>query len=335
MPTWPARTLYFALSAVTLACLCLGLGPLYARKTLILAHNLDTNHPVHRGMLDFAELVKEGSQGRIDIRLYANGQLGSEREVLEQLQIGAVALTKVSSISLESFEPLYSAINAPFIFSDESHAYQVLDGQVGEDLLRSTVDKRFRGLTFYAGGARSFYANKPVLKPEDLKGMKMRVLGSRTAMRMTGLLGGSAVPMPFGEVYTGLQQGVIDGAESSVTALTMSRHGEVAKHLSLDEHMIAPDVLLISTTVWDSLSSEDQAILKSAAERSKRNQRKYWQEAVTEHLKKATEEMGVTVHHPNKKPFADLVKPLHKELKAKSPELHDLLELIESNGSRV
>ena len=329
MPTWPARTLYFALSAVTLACLCLGLGPLYARKTLILAHNLDTNHPVHRGMLDFAELVKEGSQGRIDIRLYANGQLGSEREVLEQLQIGAVALTKVSSISLESFEPLYSAINAPFIFSDESHAYQVLDGQVGEELLLSTVDKRFRGLTFYAGGARSFYANKPVLKPEDLKGMKMRVLGSRTAMRMTGLLGGSAVPMPFGEVYTGLQQGVIDGAESSVTALTMSRHGEVAKHLSLDEHMIAPDVLLISTTVWDSLSSQDQALLKSAADRSKELQRKYWEEAVEEHLRRATEEMGVTIHHPHKPAFAEKIKPLHQELKEKSPELRRLMERIE------
>ena len=119
-PTWPARTLYFALSALTLAVLYFGLGPLYSRKTLILAHNLDTNHPVHRGMLDFARQVKEESQGRIDIRLYANGQLGSEREVLEQLQIGAVALTKVSSISLESFAPLYSAINAPYIFNDEN-----------------------------------------------------------------------------------------------------------------------------------------------------------------------------------------------------------------------
>ena len=334
MPTWPGRTLYFMLSALTLGALYLGVGPLYSRKTLILAHNLDTNHPVHRGMLDFAKQVKEDSHGRIDIRLYANGQLGSEREVLEQLQIGAVALTKVSSISLESFAPLYSAINAPYVFEDESHAYKVLDSEIGEKLLRSTVDKRFRGLTFYASGARSFYANKPILAPQDLQGMKMRVLGSQTAIKMTGLLGGSAVPMPFAEVYTGLQQGVIDGAESSITALTMSRHGEVAKHLSLDEHMVAPDVLLISTTVWNSLSAQDQAILKSAAERSKELQRSYWRDAATEHLQKATEEMGVTVHHPDKQPFAALVQPLHQELKEKSPELRDLLEQIEETAPR-
>lgn len=330
MKSWPGPALFISVTLLTALAVLLGLGPMFSRTTLILAHNLDTSHPVHRGMKDFADRVDAKSKGRLQIKLYANGQLGSEREVLEQLQIGAVAMTKVSSMSLESFAPLYSAVNAPYIFNDEAHAYRVLDGEVGKRLLASTEAKRFRGLTYYASGARCFYANRPILKPEDLSGLKMRVLGSQTAIKMTKLLGGSPVPMPYGEVYTGLQQSVIDGAESNLTALTMSRHGEVAKHFSLDEHIIAPDVLLISTQVWDALSPDDQKIVKEAAEKSKLLQRGYWQETMEEHARIAQDEMGVTIHHPDKSAFRLLVQPLHEELRAKSPDLKKVIDQIKS-----
>ncbi|MCA9781085.1 MAG: TRAP transporter substrate-binding protein, partial [Candidatus Eremiobacteraeota bacterium] len=257
-----------------------------------------------------------------------NGQLGSEREVLEQLQIGAVAFTKVSSLSLESFAPLYGALNAPFIFADEEHAYRVLDGRVGERLKVCSLDKKFRALTFYSSGARSFYADRPIMKPSDLQGLKIRVMGSQTALRMTELLGGSPAPMPYGEVYTGLQQKVIDGAENNITALTVSRHGEVAKHYSADEHIIAPDVLLVSTEVWERLSSEDRQILEEAAEESKVLQRRYWADAMKEHTRMATEDLGVTIHQPSKEPFLEAVQPLHDELKGKNPEMKATLEDI-------
>lgn len=324
------RAIFALFSLLVLAATWAGLGPLRSRKTLILAHNLDTQHPVHRGMQAFADRVKEESAGRISIQIYPNGQLGSEREVLEQLQIGAVGLTKVSSMSLESFSPLFGIINAPYIFTNEQHAYAVLDGEVGQKLLESALEQRLRGLTYYASGARSFYANKPILKPEDLAGMKVRVMGSQTAIKMMNLLGGSPAPMPYGEIYTGLQQGVIDGAESNITALTMSRHGEVAKHLSLDEHIMAPDVLIISTEVWDGLDRESQEILRRAAEESKQLQRRYWAEAVAEHSKIATEELGVSIHPVEKAPFAALVEPLYEEMKARGPEFRELFEAIQS-----
>ena len=319
---------YIAVTLVTLLAVALGWGPLMSRNTLILAHNLDTRHPVHLGMQAFADSVREKSGGRIQIKLYPNGQLGTEREVLEQLQIGAVAFTKVSSLSLESFAPLYGALNAPFIFADEDHAYRVLDGPVGERLKVCSLDKKFRGLTFYSSGARSFYAARAILDPSDLSGLKIRVMGSQTALRMTELLGGSPAPMPYGEVYTGLQQKVIDGAENNITALTVSRHGEVAKHYSADEHIIAPDVLLVSTEVWDHLSDADRRILEAAAEESKELQRQYWAEALEEHTRIATEELGVTIHQPRKERFLEAVRPLHEELKLKSGEMKTTLEEI-------
>lgn len=327
-----SRFLYLLFSLAVLLGCWLGFGPVRPSKTLILAHNLDTEHPVHKGMQFFAETVREESQGKITIKLYPNGQLGNEREVLEQVQIGAVSFTKVSSLSLESFSPLFGAINAPYIFSSEGHAFAVLDGPVGKKLLESPLDQRLRGLTFYAAGARSFYANKPILEPQDLGGLKMRVMGSQTAIKMMQLLGGSPVPMPYGEIYTALQQSVIDGAESNVTALTMSRHGEVAKHLSLDEHIVAPDVLLVSTAVWDGLDQESQELLRRAAEASKLEQRRLWQEAVGQHTRRAVEEMGVTVHPVEKGPFVQLVRPLHEEMKSRSEDFRWVMETIESTS---
>ena len=328
------KLLYVLITVVTLSAVLWGAGPVVRRQTLILAHNLDVQHPVHAGIVVFAERVKELSQGDIEIRVYPNGQLGSEREVLEQLQLGAVAFTKVSSLSLESFAPLIGVLNAPFLFRDQEHYYEVLDGELGDELLACAKGQKVLGLTYYNGGTRSFYSDRAILKPEDLTGMKLRVMGSQTAIKMTQLLGGSPAPMPYGEIYTALQQGVIDGAENNITALTLSRHGEVAKHYSADEHIMAPDILLVSTDAWKRLSPEHQDILKQAASESKTAQRLLWAKAVAEHRAKAERDLGVEFHQPDRAAFAEKVLPLHVEISRRGPDYQRLIEGIKTRPAK-
>lgn len=300
------------------------------KESIILAHNMDENHPVHKGMVFFSEEVRKNSQGKYEVQIFPNGQFGREREVIELLQMGAVSMTKVSSLSLEAFVPYYSAINLPYLFRNKEHYFAALDGEIGQEIHKLGASKKFRGLTYYDSGSRSFYTHKPINSPKDLKGLKIRVMASATSINMLKLLGGSPTPMSYGEIYTALQQNVIDGAENNITALTLSRHGEVAKHYSLDEHIMAPDVLIISEKVWQSLPSKDQEIFKNAAESSAKHQRKLWA-AMTEEMKKqAQEKLGVSFHYPNKEPFMELVLPLHKKAAAKDAIFKKIIETIKS-----
>jgi tripartite ATP-independent transporter DctP family solute receptor len=320
-----ASILFFVISTVGLI--------LYSstqhKHVLILAHNLPTDHPVHLALDHFAKKVLEDSKGEVWIRIYPNAQLGQERETIELVQLGAVALTKVSSYSLEGFAPTYTVLNLPFVFLDQKHFYQSLDSSIGEEILQSTRPKKFVGLTFFTAGARSFYAAKPIMKPEDLQGLKMRVMSSQTSIQMTKAMGGNPAPLSFGEVYTALQQGVIDGAENNVFALTLNRHGEVSKHYSLDEHSMPPDVLIISDRTWNSLSPEHQSILKAAAQSAKEYQRQLWDEQ--EKLAYAEiAKMGVAVHHPDKKAFVDKVEPIYAEASLRLPVVGELLKQIKA-----
>lgn len=298
--------------------------------SIIFAHNMDENHPVHKGMVYFKENLESKSEGRLKVQLYANGQLGREREVIELLQLGAVAMTKVSSLSLEAFVPHYSAINLPYLFRNRDHFFSALDGDIGQEIHLLGIPKRFRGLSYYDSGSRSFYANKPIMKPEDLKGLKIRVMGSQTAITMMKLLGGSPTPMGFGEIYTGLQQNVIDGAENNIMALTLSRHGEVAKHYSLDEHIMAPDVIIISESVWQSLSQADQKIVKEVAEGSAQHQRKEWLSLQEMKKQEAQNDMNVSFHYPKKEPFMEMVLPLHEKAANKDATFKKIIETIKS-----
>ncbi|MEK7356198.1 MAG: TRAP transporter substrate-binding protein DctP, partial [Bdellovibrionota bacterium] len=161
---------------------------------LLLAHNLAPDHPVHLGMEFFAKRVEESSAGRIRVVIYPNGQLGSEKEVLELVQTGAVSMSKVSSLSLEGFAPLLGVVNLPFLFRDTAHFFRVLDGPVGDEILGAPRAAALQGLTFYDAGERSFYAKKAIEKPDDIKGLKIRVMENATAIRMMQLLGGNPTP---------------------------------------------------------------------------------------------------------------------------------------------
>ncbi len=280
-------------------------------RVLKLGHGLDTSHPVHNGMVYMADLVEEKSNGNLKIDIYPSGQLGQERECLELLQIGSLAMTKVSASVMENFAPSYKVLSLPYIFRSREHNYKVLDGEIGKQLLLEGQQYWLRGLTFYDAGYRSFYTkNTPIQEPADLRGLKLRVQPSNTAMNMVSTLGGSPTPISWGELYTALQQGVVDGAENNPPSFYFSRHYEVCKYYSLNEHTAVPDVLLISTIIWDQLTSEEKEWVQEAALESAEYQRTLWQESekfCLEEVQKA----GVEIIRPDKEPFADMVESMY------------------------
>lgn len=298
-------------------------------KEIKLAHTLDTSHPVHEAMTFMAERLKEKSGGKLTIDIFPNAQLGSERESLELLQIGSLGMTKISAAVMESFSPEFKVLSLPYIFKDKEHYYRVLEGEIGKDLLVEGEKYWLHGLTYYDAGSRSFYTtNKPIEKPEDLRGMKIRVQDSRTAIDMVQAFGGSATPISWGELYTALQQGVVDGAENNPPSFYLSRHYEVSKYYSLNEHTMVPDILMISTKVWESLNEQEQQWLMEAVQESVPVQRRLWAEAEQEALDAVTA-AGVEVTRPDKEPFAKLVEPLYETYKDE-PAVYSLIQRIQA-----
>lgn len=297
------------------------------KKVLKLAHGLDPNHSVHKGMVYMAERLEEKSGGKMGIEIYPSQQLGSERQCVELLQIGSLAMTKVSAAIMEGFAPKYRVLSLPYIFKTRDHSFRVLDGEIGNELLESGSDFWLKGLTFYDAGSRSFYTkDRPIMDPEDLSGLKIRVMKSPTAVNMIRAMGGSPTPISWGELYTALQGGVVDGAENNPPSFYLSHHYEVCKFYSINEHTSVPDVLLISTIIWDQLTQEQQGWMKEAAMESAVAQRQYWAESVTESLK-AVKEAGVEVLYPPKEPFVQTVQSLYKEYES-DPVLKDLITRI-------
>lgn len=298
------------LLALASFCLLVSCGGSSSGKVLTLAHGLDEGHTVHRAMVLMGERLAEYSDGQMQITIYSGGQLGSERETLELLQIGSLAMTKVSASPLEGFVPTLKLFSIPYIFNDRDHHLRVLDSAIGQQLLDSLQVARLKGLGYYDAGSRSFYTNKhPVNTPADLEGLKIRVMKSQTSVRMVAELGGSPTPISLGEIYSALQQGVVDGAENNPPTFHRMRHYEAAGYYSLDEHTFVPDVLLMSKRVWDELSAQEQDWLMRAAQESVAYQRDLWQ-AETEQSLEAVKAAGVTVTYPDKAPFRRAVEPM-------------------------
>ena len=302
-------------------------GKVSSVKKIKLGHGLDQSHPVHKAMVYMAEQVAKKSNGKLEISVYPSQQLGTERECLELLQIGSLGMTKVSSSVLEGFAPIFKVFSLPFIFRDDEHKFKVFEGEVGKELLLSTEKYWLRGLCFYDAGSRSFYTKeKPIITPDDLVGMKIRTQESATSVKLVNALGGSATPISWGELYTALQQGVVDGAENNPPSFYLSRHYEVCKYYSLDEHTAVPDVLLISTEIWNDLTSQEEKWVQEAAFESYLYQKELWKESSAEALK-AVQEAGVEVVYPDKTPFVEKVQGLLDEYKDQ-PEVYDLIQKI-------
>ncbi len=297
-------------------------------RELKLAHVLDPTHPVHLGMVYMAERVYEKSGGRMRVDIYPSGQLGQERDLIELLQIGSLAMTKVSTAPLEAFVPEMKIFGLPYVFRDDEHRWKVLNGEIGKKLLLAGEKFFLRGMCYYDAGSRSFYTkNVPIYSPADLKGLKIRVMNSPTSFAMVQALGGSATPIPWGELYTALQQGVVDGAENNPPSFYLSRHYEVCKYYSLDEHTSIPDIVLMSTVVWQSLSPQEQQWLQEAIDESVEYQKKLWQES-SDHALQEVQKAGVQVVYPDKRPFQQAVQEMHASYKG--TPIYDLIQAIQS-----
>ena len=282
------------------------------KRVLKLAHSLDPKHPVHAAIEYMKKRLEELSDGSMTIDIYPSGVLGSETNCIEQLQNGSLAMTKTSASPMEGFIPEMGVFSLPYVFRDSKHFWKVLDSKIGKDLLLKGESKNLRGLCYYDAGSRNFYTKgKPVRTPDDLKGLKIRVMNSKTAMDMVSALGGAPTPISWGELYTSLQQGVVDGAENNPPSYYTNRHYEVCKYFSMDGHTRIPDILLVSEKIWNSLSEDEQKWLQKAADESSLFQRKLWKEKTEEALTNAKKE-GVEVIYPDQKPFVEKVKPMLK-----------------------
>ncbi|MBL3656227.1 TRAP transporter substrate-binding protein [Fulvivirga sediminis] len=299
----------------TMVCIILtlvmGCGQKSNVKTIKLAHGLDVSHPVHVAMEFMADRVEEKSKGTLKIDIYPSQQLGTERECLELLQIGSLGMTKVSTGVLENFAPGMKVFGLPFLFRDREHYYNVLDSDLGQELLGEGKKYWLKGIAYYDAGSRSFYTiNKPIHTPEDLKGLKIRVQESASSIDMVKALGGSPTPVSWGELYTALQQGIVDGAENNPPSFYLSHHYEVCKYYTIDEHTYLPDVLVMSTVVWDQLSEEERKWLQDGVEESVKYQRTLWQKAEKDAIE-AVKADGVEVIYPDKQLFSSKVEEMY------------------------
>ena len=243
---------------------------------------------------------------------------------------GVISMTKVSAPGLATYNEAYHTFGLPYIFDDTEDFYNVMDSDKMRDFFLSTTDDGFVVLTYYTSGARSFYTkNTPIRTPDDLKGLKIRVQDMKSQTDMLQALGGIPVAMSYGDVYTSLQTGIIDGTENNETALTTGKHGEVCKYYSVDEHAMIPDVLVMSAKVWENISEEDQQIILEAARESTESHKIAWQQAVDEAVEEAENEMGVTfVYDVDKEAFREATAGMVSDYCEQYPGVHNLLNTL-------
>jgi tripartite ATP-independent transporter DctP family solute receptor len=293
---------------------------------LRVGHTLDTKHVVHKSLVHMSDRLTHYSQGTMSLKLYANGQLGSEREMVELLQIGSLAITKVSAAAMEGFVPEMKIYSLPYIFRSREHRWQVLQGAVGQSILAAAGKAKLSGLGYFDAGSRSFYTCKSMVNsPKDVVGKKIRVMSSQTAIKMVQAFGGAATPISWGELYAALQQGVVDGAENNPPSYYLSRHYEICPYYSLNEHTSVPDVIIASKHIFDALSAEQQKWLTLAMNDAVEFQKSLWMKAEKEAIA-AVKAAGVEVIYPDKTPFFNAVVPFHATYK--STEIGQLLKEI-------
>jgi tripartite ATP-independent transporter DctP family solute receptor len=264
------------------------------------------DYPTVQGLIRMGDLLNEWTGGRISIEVYPSKQLGEEKETIEQTQLGVIDITRVSVGPVGEIVPELNVVALPYIFRSEEHCNKVVDGAIGDELLAKVEAHGFIGLGWYASGQRSFYnTKKPIRSLDDLKGMKFRVMQNELFVNMVAALGASATPMAYGEVYTALSTGVIDGAENNFPSYLTSNHYEVAKYYTLDEHLRVPEIILFSKKTWDGLSASDQKLIKKASDESVPYQRDEWTKKVEEALVQLKAAGCEIITEIDKQPFID------------------------------
>lgn len=298
------------LAGVALASL-LGVSAAGAQTLLRSSDTHPDGYPTVEGVKYFGELVKERTDGRYEVEVYHSAQLGEEKDTIEQVRSGVIQLNRVSMAPFNGTvkETIVPAL--PYVFRDEEHMHRVMDGPVGDQIKAAFEPVGLVALAFYDAGSRSFYnSKKPIRTVADLAGMKFRVIQSDIFVDMTAALGANATPMPYGEVYSSIETGVIDGAENNFPSYDTARHVEVAKYYSLDQHTILPEVFVMNKAAFDALTPEDQAIFRQAAMDSIGRQRELWT-AMTENSRKKAEEAGAEINEVEKQGFIDAMTPVY------------------------
>jgi tripartite ATP-independent transporter DctP family solute receptor len=283
------------------------------------------DYPTTKGDYEFARLVKERSNGRIVVEVFHSKQLGEEKAVVEQVQLGAIDFTRVSVSVTSAFVRELDALQLPYLYRDFEHQWKVLNGPIGQEILKKHEASNFIGVGWFEAGSRNFYTKKPVKTVADLKGMKIRVQQAPLMVGLVEGLGAVATPLAYGEVYSALQTGVIDGAENNWPSYLTTSHYEVAKYFITDEHTRVPEIMLASKKVFDKLTKEDQAIIMGAMKDAQPFQIKLWvdYEKVAEKTVKEKGSVVTEVSPQEKQKFMDAMKPLY----AKQPA--NILAVVE------
>ena len=318
------------LTAMLLATAAMAMAANACETTLKSSDTHPDGYPTVEAVKAMSKSLEERTGGRLCIEVYHSAQLGEEKDTIEQTQFGAIDFNRVSLGPFNNIIEETQIPSLPYIFRSVDHMHKVMDGPIGQEILDAFAAHDLIGLGFYDGGSRSFYnKEKPIKSMEDLKGMKFRVMQSDMFVDMVSALGANATPLPYGEVYSSIQTGVIDGAENNWPSYDTSGHFEVAKYYTLDHHLIVPEVLVMSKKSWDKLSPEDQAAVKASAKDSVPVMRELWvaQEKKSEEKVRAAGSEIIT--EIDKQPFIDAMKPVYEKY-VKSDKLKDMVARIQA-----
>lgn len=298
-------------------------------KTIIrIAHVQSQSHPIHIALSSFKDEIEAKLGDKYEVQIFPNELLGTSQKAIELVQTGALDFAVVSAANLETFDSIYQLFSIPYLFEDENHFYTCMNNEkLMNEIFESTRKSGFQTLTWFTAGVRNFYSTKKIESPEDLKGLKIRVQQSPTNVRMMELFGAAATPMSFGEVYTAIQQKVIDGAENNEFALTNNKHGEVAKYYTYNKHQMVPDMLIANVRFLDNLSENEREVFLKAEKNCNKTEIEEWNRQITKTKQTATD-MGVIFLETDSEAFRKKVLPLHEEMLEKNPTLKKYYDQI-------
>ena len=321
------------LCAFSLSCAMLsGCSGTDGKRIVRIGHNQSTNHPTHIALTAFKDYINEQLGDHYVVEVYPSELLGSQTDMVQLTQTGAIDYCIASNAILETLSKNYEIFNLPYLFaSADADHHSMDDPSITDPIFGSTKKAGFTAVTWLDAGTRNFYTvNRPIESPADLKGLKIRVQQSPTNIEMMRLLGGSATPMGFGDVYTALQSNIIDGAENNEMALTDNGHGDVCKYYSYDMHQMVPDILIGNNAFIEGLSPEERAIFEEGYQLVNRVQREEWVKAVEAAKDRAQNEQKVEFLYPDQAPFVEACTPLHQSVLSGNPTLQPIYDGIQS-----
>lgn len=307
------------------------------KKIIRVAHNQSSDHPTHIGMEAFEEYIEKNLGDKYDVQLFPSELLGTQTNMVQLTQTGAIDITVASNSILETFNPQFQIFNLPYLFESPTVYHAVMnDSEIVDPIFNATEEAGFVTKAWLDAGTRNFYVkNGPIEEPKDLEGKKIRVQESPTNVRMMQLLGGSATPMGFGDVYTAIQSGVIDGAENNELALTENGHGDIVKDYSYTLHQMIPDEVIVSTSFLNELPEEDREVFEKGFEVMEKTQHEVWALKVEEAKERAENEMQVKFSYPDITPFKEAVLPLHEEILQENPSFQKIYDQIQEKALEI